>query len=312
MLAKRGVALAPLGLLACYVAAAPATAADIAVVPTKLVIVDKAASSGRSKVAFVAKDSSAGITKGAGFDRFAVSARFDIAYDPGNARGAFVMPENVPGHVQWITNTDSVAKFTRGWEAVPPTTVKVALIRTGTLLKLVAHGLGEEPIDVLAAGAPAGSVVTSFCIANDGEVNCHCSDFPTCVFKPVAAGTGAKLVCKGGVGDPFCRATVTSFPVCCALPAPATFCEATTFGSFDQALGQVAFCDSVGGTLGAPGTVCDASGGCVPPPGAPGTCCEFPAPSCIAGPVGTDQTACEDIGGTFFASAVCGADGLCQ
>lgn len=311
MLARRSGLLAILGLFACCVPALPATAADIAVVPKKLVIVDRTVSSGRAKVAFVAKDSTAGITKGAGLDRGRLSARFEIAYDPGSARGAFVMPKNAFGRVQWVTNTATVAKFTHGTSALPSTTVKVALVRTDTLVKLVAHGLGEEPIDIVAAGAPAGSVVTGFCIANDGEVNCHCSEFPTCVFKEIAAGTGAKLVCKGGVGDPACRAVTTNFSVCCAWPAPASFCQVAPFAGFDQALDQVALCENVGGTLGGPGTLCDASGACVPPPGSPGTCCES-GDTCITGP-GSDEATCTGIlGGTWFTSAVCGVDGLCQ
>ena len=49
-------------------------------------------------------------------------------------------------------------------------------------------------------------MVTGFCVNNDREETCHCSAFPVCSYKPIAAGTGAKLVCKGGQPDPECSA----------------------------------------------------------------------------------------------------------
>jgi hypothetical protein len=51
-----------------------------------------------------------------------------------------------------------------------------------------------------------GQVVTSYCVSNGGEVICHCSAFPECSYKPIAADTGAKLVCKNGVPDRECTA----------------------------------------------------------------------------------------------------------
>ena len=43
-------------------------------------------------------------------------------------------------------------------------------------------------------------------MTNGAEENCHCSAFSGCAWKSVAGGTGAKLVCKTGAGDPACTA----------------------------------------------------------------------------------------------------------
>lgn len=66
---------------------------------------------------------------------------------------------------------------------------------------------------------------------------------------------------------------------------------------------------AAGGTAVGGGAVCDASGGCVPPPGIPGGCCEgtviFPLCTMV------DQATCENGGGTFHPSAVCTASAIC-
>jgi hypothetical protein len=61
---------------------------------------------------------------------------------------------------------------------------------------------------VIAAGAPAGPVQTCYEIENGGERFRFGSmwDASECKFKEIAGGTGRKLLCKGGTGDPTCAA----------------------------------------------------------------------------------------------------------
>jgi hypothetical protein len=177
-------------------------AADIPVTPTKLIVVDKLSSAGKAKVVFVAKD--AGATKGAGADVDQISVQLDMVYDNGNAAGAFAVPARSGNG--WVANKDTVAKYVNKFAPAGPTEAKVAVIKPGKLLKLVGKGLGDTDFDVLGGGDPAGPVYTAYCVDNAGEENCHCSEFTGCIYRSIAGGTGAKLVCKTGQGDPQCTA----------------------------------------------------------------------------------------------------------
>jgi hypothetical protein len=71
-------------------------------------------------------------------------------------------------------------------------------------------------------------------------------------------------------------------------------------------------CSAQGGTLGAPGTVCDgATGACVVPPAGIGGCCEQPnwGTGCVGGQI--DGSACTLFAGTFSPNAVCLPSGSC-
>ena len=182
-----------------------ASAANIPVVPKKLVVVDKIVAAGKAKVAFVVKDPA--VTKGAGEDPEQISVQVDLAYGSASAAGAFVVPAGTASG--WVVNKATVAKYVNKSAPAGPTEAKVAVIKPAKLLKLVGKGLGDTPFDVLAAGDPAGPVLTAYCVDNAGEENCHCSSFTGCVWKSIGGGTGAKLVCKTGTGDAACSALVS-------------------------------------------------------------------------------------------------------
>jgi hypothetical protein len=186
--------------------AATTAATDIAVVPKKLIVVDKLVAASKAKTAFVAKD--AAVTKGGGTDPDQISVQFDAVYGNGNAAGAFTLlaGASVNKSPGWVVNKDTVAKYVNKEAPNGPTEAKVAVIKPGKLLKLVGKGLGDTPFDVLGAGDPVGSVFTAYCVDNAGEENCHCSEFTGCVYKSIAGGTGAKMVCKSGSGDALCTA----------------------------------------------------------------------------------------------------------
>jgi hypothetical protein len=189
-------------IVAATFLAGPLYAVDVAVTPTKFLVVDKLAGADRAKAVYVAKDPSA--TKGAGEDVEQISVRLDVRYANGSAAGAFVVPAGTASG--WLVNEAAVAKYVNKEAPGGPTEVKVALIKPGKLLKLVGKGLGDLPLDVLGGGDPSGPVTTAFCVDNDGEESCHCSAFTGCAYKLIAGGTGAKLVCKTGVGDAGCSA----------------------------------------------------------------------------------------------------------
>lgn len=189
-----------------------ARAVDIPITPTKLIVVDKLAAASKAKVVFVAKDPA--ITKGPGTDVADIAAELDLTYDAES--GVFEIGYGASdGTRGWKVNKETVAKFVdKDAPAVQDT--KVVVVKPGKLLKLVAKGLGEEPFDVLAAGAPTGNVHAQLSLWNGGEEYRHCAMFTGCAYKLVAGGTGAKLVCKNGAPD-VCETpptTTTSLPAC--------------------------------------------------------------------------------------------------
>ena len=178
-----------------------AWAVDVPITATKLIVVDKLASSFRAKAVFVSRDPA--ITKGTGTDPLQISAQLDVAYDA--TRGAFDMPPFDRAPVgEWAANDAAVAKYLF---PIAPTdgAVRIGVIKPGVALKMTAKSLGDVPIDLSAA--PSGSVYTSVRIANGGEQFRLCTEFPECTHQPIAAGTGYKLVCRGNaVGDAACLA----------------------------------------------------------------------------------------------------------
>ena len=183
-------------------------AADIGVIPKKLIVVDKLAVAGQAKVVYVSKDQAAGITKGTGADPAQISVQFDVVYGNGSAAGAFTLPAGVHGGSDgWKVNKPTVAKYVNKNAPSGPTQAKVAVVKTIRLLKLVGKGLGDVPLDIFGAGDPgAEGVRTAFCVTNSGAETCHCSAFTGCTYKLIAAGTGAKLLCKAGASDAACSA----------------------------------------------------------------------------------------------------------
>jgi hypothetical protein len=202
----------------CLVTGAAAT--EIAVVPKKLIVVDKLAAAGKAKLVYVAKDQAAGITKGTGTDVGQIGVRFDVVYGNGSAAGSFTVPAGAGnGTDGWLVNKSAVAKYVNKSAPGGPTQAKVGVVKPGKLLKLVGKGLGDVPLDVLAGGDPgAGGVRTAYCVTNGAEEHCHCSDFTACTYKAIAGDSGAKLVCKTGTGDAACG----------AVPPPPTSTSTTT------------------------------------------------------------------------------------
>lgn len=186
--------------------AAVAHAADVPVAATKLSIIAKFLDFlPRESIVFVAKDP--GVTKGAGVDPEAISVSFHVEYGKYYGKGIW---EVAPGTANgWLQNDVALAKYIYPDDPLDAGAVKKLVIKQEKLLKLVAKRLGETEVEIRPsqAGDPFGPVYTAYCVTNDGEESCHCTEFPVCAWKEVSGGLGAKLVCKGGTGDASCRAS---------------------------------------------------------------------------------------------------------
>jgi hypothetical protein len=170
----------------------------------KLVIVDRMAIGARAKVVYVSKDRSPeGIDKGAGQDVATIAVGFDVAYGNGATRGSFAVPAGGhDGNAGWRVNKGKVARFVNRAAPAGPTGARAAVIKPGKLLKIVGKSLGDVPIDVAGAGDPgAAGITTVYTVTNGGFARRHCTTFTSCEYKAVAAGAGAKLVCKAGVAS---------------------------------------------------------------------------------------------------------------
>src|SRR5262245_10515159 len=153
-------------------AATLAYAADIGVIPKKLVVVDPGASPAKPKLTFLAKDPL--VSKGSGTNSNAIEVEFTLSYADRSTTGAFVLPAGVNNG--WLRNDAATAQYKNRLAPSGPTQTKVAVVKPGKLLKLVAAGLGDvQPFGVWGAGDPAGSVLTAYCVTNGAEEFCHCS-----------------------------------------------------------------------------------------------------------------------------------------
>jgi pimeloyl-ACP methyl ester carboxylesterase len=189
-------------LSTAFVLAPPAARAqDVGVVGTKLVIVDKIATTGKAKTVFVTKGDP-DIAKGVDGDPALLEGTLEVFYtdEPTSVVGSFLIP------APWQVNKPTVAKYVN---KLAPTggDVKVAVVKPGTVAKVVAKGLGDgQAIDLSTAPGPGGvSVVFSINNGNDFSMHRLCTRFSTgdgstIVYKSIAGGTGYKLVAKIGVG----------------------------------------------------------------------------------------------------------------
>lgn len=225
------------GFVFALVLGSAAHAANVGVIPTKLIVVDKLAGAGKAKTVYVSKDQAAGITKGASTDPTQITVRFDVVYGNGSAAGAFTLPAGASnGTDGWLVNKTTVAKYVNKDAPSGPTQAKVGVVKPGKLLKLVGKGLGDEPLDIFGVGDPgAEGVQTAYCVTNGGEETCHCSAFTGCAYKLIADETGAKLVCKTGAADPACVAA----PVSTVTTTTTTIPPGGCLGDADCASGQV-------------------------------------------------------------------------
>jgi hypothetical protein len=213
-----------------------------------------------------------------------------------------------------------------GW--CDATTLRIAaLVAAGGLLfcaAFAAPAVAGEPASKCAARqlkaagryAQAGAACRSKAAKAGAPVDPEC--------EPIASQKLASRLEKAGAGDDCLAVSQDDLIQLLAdgfladlgaviEPPPAACCES---GPSCLWVPDAKRCNQLNGTPGAPGTVCAPSGDCVPPPIAPGPCCEglvLPVPGagrvCVAGPF--DILACASEGEAFLADAICHASGQC-
>ncbi len=173
---------------------------DRGIAAKKLIILDRTPTGGASKTSFRAKDD--GLAIGAGEDAGRVDARFEIRYPDSAAFGAFVIPGGeYDGTAGWTPSRDRV-RYTNKNAPEGATQVKTLGITTKKTLKFSAAGTGDEALDLVSAGAPAGPVTAVMTLNNDGETLHYCSEFESCIHREYGGGSAAKLICtKGRAAD---------------------------------------------------------------------------------------------------------------
>jgi cysteine-rich repeat protein len=212
-----------LGGLVSMLAGQAALAADVGIGAKKLIVIDKLASAQKAKTVFVSKDPL--VDKGPGTDVNGIGAIFDFFYggDSGATAGEFVLaPGASNGTDGWVANKETVAKYVNKMAPGGATGAKVGVIKPGKVLKLVGKTLGDQPIDLVGAGAPVSDVCTVYSVTDDGQTIRHCTVFAAAdvAFQVVGGGSGRKLVAKNGSPDVGCAV--------CAAGVPTTTSSSTT------------------------------------------------------------------------------------
>jgi hypothetical protein len=179
-----------------------ASATNVGVTPSKLLVLDVRLPSASAKMVFAAKD--AAIITGRAADAEAVRVRLHIQYGDGATAGAFIVPSGTANG--WSRNDPTVLRFDDPGATVRATEMQSIVVRPWRRLKLIGAGRGDVPLDIVGAGPPIGSVYVSFEIFEAGTTTRLCSEVQNCEYLPFGGGAGAKLRCRGGVADPLCRA----------------------------------------------------------------------------------------------------------
>jgi len=258
---QKSINIACVAVAAAVACASQAKAADIGVATLKYIAIDKETAAGKSKTVFVSKDALA--NKG-GNDVEDIAVTFNATYvgESGTASAQFDLVAGTANG--WLVNKDSVAKFVNKDAPAGPSGAKVAVIKPGKLLKLIGKTRGDSQVlDLIAAGAPTGSLYTAYSVDASGQTDTFCSEFSGCVYKVIGGGTGRKLVCKGGVADATCAAAAPP-PVACVGGSPNGTIEGSEEcddGDVDPTNGCTNDCTICGDGIVTAPEACDPPGG---------------------------------------------------
>jgi hypothetical protein len=205
------------GILAAVLLAAPGAGlpADFGVGGAKLVVRDRTALGSGSKVVFLARDGSAGITAGSDDDPNAIQASLEI-HLPYGSSGRFDLPTGAWDGASGWKHSGKVTRFLNRAAPAGASAAKVALVKRDSLIKLVGRDLGDTPLDLVAASPITGPVETIFTVQNGEETHRFCSRFTSCRFKAGGGGLIASLTCSDGIAN-----------ACPEIPAEKTFTRIT-------------------------------------------------------------------------------------
>ena len=171
--------------------ASTALAADIGISADKLLIIDKTAVNGTSKVIFVSHDPN--ISKGTADDPAEIEATLHIYYDDAPANDAlFRLPS------PWLKNKPTVAKYLNK-NAPTGGGVKVGLVKPTKLAKVIARSLGDlSHIDIASPPGTGITVMLTITDTSDGSTERLCTNFTSIEHKAISGGTGHKLKAEAG------------------------------------------------------------------------------------------------------------------
>ncbi len=196
MPARRSRTCLHLLLLAAFIGApALANAADVGVTAKKVIIVDKTALNGTSKLVIKSKDGA--VTAGPSGDPAELTGLVRIFYTDNSANGS-----NLDLPFPWIKNTGKVVKFQNKLAPAGPSEVRNGVVKPGKGYTIAAKGKGG--IDISAEPGPGG--VTVVLVVNNGidsSNNRSCTRFSVAdgskvQHKTIAGGLGYKLTLKDG------------------------------------------------------------------------------------------------------------------
>jgi len=207
------------------------------VVGLKLIIIDKYFAANKAKLVFVSKDKTLGaIHKGVSSAPPNITGTAEVIdlNDPSNV-AVFDMPETNDNQTgTWLVNKPTVAKYVNKGASPGDKGVKVAVVKPGKVLKVVAKNLGDgddDTGDQSASDFDAGAIeegdVVRVRVTIDNTANfppdthVMCTDFVITSVKEIAGNTGFKVISKkdsvapadgtcGGVGTTTTTATTST------------------------------------------------------------------------------------------------------
>jgi hypothetical protein len=262
--------------------AGDALGADQEILGARLVVRNPGSGESTRSVVILAKESATEIPAIVG-NPLAGGGRLMLGVDSGSSGQSFFLDSK-----GW-TATATGFRYSGSDDPTGPPVKKVALKRTPggkAFLKVVLSGsVGVQPLDLVPPNP--GSDALAILALSNGDA--YCASFGGAAGGQVVANTALLWKVRNATAQPACPL------LCCGFVASCSWEDAVAAG----------FCSEVGGTLGAPGAVCDgATGGCVSPPASAGNCCEFGASLCFGGP-SVQQPPCDEIGGAFVTGAIC-------
>ena len=207
----------------------------------------------------------------------------------------------------WSTNTSNTLYRYRDASGA---TCRLVLVKHHALVKAACTG-PQMATDVAAGMAPVAIQTTlnteRYCMAFGGTIVADGGDG----LKFVARDSSAPASCPAtSTTTSTSSTTSTSLAYCCALSGRCVFANPSQPSEL---------CEQAGGTV-FPDYGCDGgTGGCVPGPGAVGSCCQrdYIVPhqvACESGP-GVTSASCVTGGNwiaSYYPSAVCTTSGICQ
>lgn len=161
----------------------------------------------RDTVVFRSGKAFAEVAKGAGSDPASIGAQFYFARGQDGDIASFTIPAgSFDGTSGWTSNRTNNATYRNRAAPGGATQCSAIQILPGKRFEVKAKGLGDVPFDI--DSSIATNAYTSFCVDNDGERVCHCTEMRDCEVSP--SRQGRIFQCRSGVSDEKCVAVTSA------------------------------------------------------------------------------------------------------